>query len=49
MLPIGNDMNHATRASLVRAYFDANPGARVADVARLFGLTVNHVKRILLG
>lgn len=41
-------MNHTTRAAQVCAYFDANPGARVADIARLFGLTVNHVKRILL-
>lgn len=45
---IARELDIPARASLVRAYFDANPGARVADIARLFGLTVNHVKRILL-
>ena len=39
----------ADLAARVCAYFDANPEARVADVARLFGLTVNHTKRILMG
>lgn len=40
--------NSNTLAARVCQYFDANPNARVADVARLFGITVNHAKRILL-
>ena len=35
-------------ADQVRAYFDANPNALLSDIARLFGITVNHAKRILL-
>ena len=38
-----------TLSARVCAYFDANPNARVADVARMFGITVNHAKRILMG
>ena len=38
----------STLAARVCAYFDANPNARVSDVARMFGITVNHAKRILL-
>lgn len=38
----------AILADQVRAYFDANPNAVLSDIARLFGITVNHAKRILL-
>lgn len=40
--------NSSTLAARVREYFDANPNALVSDVARLFGITVNHAKRILM-
>ena len=40
--------NSAILAARVRDYFDANPAARVADIARMFGITVNHAKRILM-
>ena len=45
----GSIMNKAAiLADQVRAYFDANPNALLSDIARLFGITVNHAKRILL-
>jgi hypothetical protein len=45
----GNTMTNSNALAVrVREYFDANPNALVSDVARLFGITVNHAKRILM-
>ena len=38
----------STLAARVCEYFDANPNVSVSDVARMFGITVNHAKRILM-
>jgi hypothetical protein len=43
------DMTNSNALAVrVREYFDANPNALVSDIARLFGITVNHAKRILM-